>query len=67
MARALVKDTWIYIKIGDVEVRVGWDDEVFTQTDGAKLEASAPVWQFSLKEINEKIIMIRSKFCGLFD
>jgi hypothetical protein len=45
VARALVKDTGIYIKTGDVEVRVGWDEEVFTQTDGAKLEASASVWR----------------------
>jgi len=45
VARALVKVAAIYVKTRDGEVRVGWDEEVFTQTDGAKLEASASVWQ----------------------
>ena len=56
VARALVKDAMIYIKIVNVEVQVGWNEKVFTQTDSAKLEASASGWHLIM--ISQKMLYV---------
>jgi len=50
--QGFIKKTW------DVELQVGWNDENFIQTDGAKLEASASVWQGSTNTLSYLEILL---------